>query len=147
MATYDLNAIADALAAVWQGMTTDTYDGVPDKMNAYSEIEGNVPVPAIVVELEGIDYDVAMGRGADSFVFMAHMLVADDGSVHGQKLVRALLSSGGVANSMKDRVEDDTTLGGLVSYVHFSGTRNVGTVPYNGTDYVGASLVFEVVAQ
>jgi hypothetical protein len=145
MAEYDLNAIADALAAVWQGMPTDTYDGRQQSVNAFAEVEGNVPVPAIVIELDDVNWDLTFDRGVDSFTFLAHLIVAEAGSEEGQRLVRKLLSSGGLAHSVKDRLEEDKTLGGLVSYAVTQRTRSVGRITYAGADYQGVTLAIEVV--
>ena len=65
----------------------------------------------------------------------------------GQRILRAALSTGGVGTRLKDALDEDKTLGGLVSYAEISGTRRIGTVPYAGSEYVGAEIVIEVVAQ
>jgi hypothetical protein len=147
MADYDLNAIADALAVATEELDTETYGGVATPLSTYSEVEGVVSAPALVFELDTVSYDLTAGRGADAAVFLGQLLVAEADSGTGQRLVRRVLSSGGEVDRIKDAIETDTTLGGLVSFVHFSGTRSIGRVTYNGIDYHGAVLVFEVVVQ
>jgi hypothetical protein len=147
MADYDLNDIADALATATEGLTTETYNNTDTPLATYSEVEGVVSAPALVFELDDVNYDLTAGRGSDAFVFLGQLLVAEADAGTGQRLVRRVLSSGGEVDRIKDAIEEDTTLGGLVSYVHFSGTRSIGRVTYNGIDYHGAVLVFEVVVQ
>lgn len=147
MADYDLNAIADALAAAVQGLDTYVIDGQQQEVTGDSEVAGVANVPAIVFELEDITWDVTMARGADSFVFLAYLLVTSADSPSGQRLVRQLLSSGGLAGRIKDALEQDSTLGGLVSYAVATGTRTIGNINYAGADYLGAVLEIEVVAQ
>jgi hypothetical protein len=53
--------------------------------------------------------------------------------------------SSGVAR-LKQALEADQTLGGLVSYAVMTNVRNIGIVTYNGVDYLGAELIIEVVS-
>jgi hypothetical protein len=149
-ADYDLNEIADALALRWNGLTTVEYDGVDRPMTALSEVVGSVQPPAIVLELDDIDWDLTMGRGSDTFTFLAYLIVATADSVSGQRLVRQLMSTGGAAGRLKDAMDGvnvDRTLGGLVSIVHMPSPRSVGRINYSGVDYLGAILPIEVTAQ
>jgi hypothetical protein len=148
MATsYDLNAIADALRDRFQGLATDTYGGVARTLSTYSEPPDNVSTPALAIELDEVTYDVTMGRGADVLRFLAYLVVDASDSPEGQRLVRRILSSGGLAHSLKDKLEEDVTLGGLVSYAHMAGTRTIGTITYNSVDYQGATLEIQVVTE
>ena len=147
MADYDLNVIADALASRFQGLNTYTFDGQQQVVTATSEAAGVANVPAIVIELDDITWDITMARGADSFVFLAYLLVSSADSPNGQKLVRQLLSTGGLAGKVKDALENDQTLGGQVSYAIATGTRTIGNINYAGADYLGATIEIQVVAQ
>lgn len=136
---YDLNVIAKALAT---RLVTDTWaiDGQMRKVATYSEAVSQVDVPALAIELDAVQYDVTMGRGSDAFVFLAHLIVSEADGSNGQRLIRQLLSSGGGATSLKDNLEADQTLGGLVSYAVLAGTRSIGSINYAGAEYVGATL-------
>lgn len=151
---YDLNEIADALAAQ---LSADTWaiDGQTTKVASYPEVVGQVAVPAVAIELDTVSYDVTMGRGSDAFTFLAHLIVSESDGRSGQRLVRQLLSSGGGITSIKDSLEGKPTdsenvllakrtLGGLVSYAVLTGTRNIGSINYAGAEYVGATLEIEV---
>jgi hypothetical protein len=150
MADYDLNEIADALATAVQGLDTYVIDGQQQEVTATGDVQGVANVPAIAFELDVVDWDITMARGADAFTFLAYLLVSSADSPSGQRLVRQLLSTGGLAGRVKDALnpaDGDRTLGGLVSYAHVTGTRTIGNINYAGADYQGAVLEIEVVAQ
>jgi hypothetical protein len=147
MADYDLNEVADALAGTVQGLDAYVIGGVQEEITATGDVQGVANVPAIAFELEDIDWDITMSRGADAFVFLAYLMVSSADSPSGQRLVRRLLSTGGLAGRVKDAIEQDRTLGGLVSYAVATGTRTIGNINYAGIDYQGAIIVIEVTAQ
>jgi hypothetical protein len=147
MADYDLNEIADALALAVQGLDTYVIYGQQEEITATADAPGVANVPAIVFELDDVAWDTTMARGSDSFTFLAYLIVSSADSRSGQRLVRQLLSTGGLAGRVKDALEVDTTLGGLVSYAVASGTRTIGNINYAGVDYQGATIVIEVMAQ
>lgn len=144
--SYDLNAIADALAATWANLDTLTIDSQMVPMSAYSEVPGEATIPAVAVELDSMSYDESMARGADAFVFLVHLIISSADSRSGQRLVRQALSTGGVANKLKDKLEANQRLGGLVSYAVVTRTRSIGDISYGGVDYLGATLEVEVMS-
>lgn len=144
MANLDLNAVADKLATLDIG--TWEIGGQMQPVSMYSEVSGQVQVPAVAIELDDVSYDLSMGGGADGATFLAHLIVSEADTGTGQRLTRQLLSNGSVATSIKAALEQDTTLDGLVSYAHMTGTRSIGSINYAGTEYVGATLVIEVMS-
>ena len=147
MAIYDLNEIADALADVWQGLDADTFDSTLDKVTSYAEAKGVANVPAIIVELDDVTWDLTMARGSDRLQWLAYLLVAKADAPSGQRLIRKMLSTGGLAERVKDALEADNELGGLVSFAVATGTRSIGNINYAGVDYLGAVIEIEMVAQ
>jgi len=147
MADYDLNEIADALRDRFQGKAMFRVAGQDVPLNAYSEVVGDPPVPGLVLELDDVDWDITMDRGSDAFTFLAHVLLQEADSKSGQRILRSALSTGGIGTRLKDALDQDKTLGGLVSYAELAGTRTIGTINYAGQQYIGAVLVIEVVAQ
>lgn len=145
-ANYDLNAIADALQGTWQSMDTQTVSAEVVPLSVYSEVPGTVNVPALAIELDDIAWDESMGRGADSFRFLAYLIVAQVDSEDGQRLIRQALSTGGLVSTLKDVLVANQRLGGLVSYAHMPGTRSIGVINYGGVDYQGATLEIEVMS-
>lgn len=146
-ADYDLNAIADALRDLFQGEVMYVVGGVNVPLNAFSEVQGQVQAPALVIDLDDVDWDLTFQRGADAFTFRVSVLLQSADSTNGQRILRAALSTGGIGTRIKDVMETDKTLGGLVSYADMVGTRKVGVIQYGGVEYVGAELIIEVVAQ
>ena len=151
MADYDLDDIADKIAAKFQGLATDTYNGEAWTITSSGDISGVVNVPAVVVELDDVTYDLTMGRGEDNATFLVHLIVSSSDSASGQRLTRKLLSSGHIKDSINGLDVHgeplDRTLGGTVSYAQMTGTRTIGTINYNGVSYLGASLEVLVVVQ
>jgi len=146
-ANYDLNAIFDELAAVFDGIATgDVVSGTALTLSAYSEVPGQVTVPALVLELDDLAWDVTMGRGADAWTIVGTALVSFADQANAQRKLRSFLSADGGAGRIKAALEAEKSLGGLVSYVQLSGARRVGKITYNGVDYLGCELVFEVMS-
>ena len=147
MADYDLNAIADALADTWRDLPTGaTYDSEPESISVYSEAQGVATVPAIVIELDDVSYDLTMGRGSDTATFLAYFLLSTADSPDAQRSLRAALSSGGVVTRLVDKLVDND-FSAVASIVHMTGTRSIGNINYAGVDYLGATLEIEVTMQ
>jgi hypothetical protein len=148
-ASYDLNEILDALAALFQDVTTgDQIGGVAVKISAYADVPDEVITPAVVLELDDLDWDQDMGGGADSFTILASVLVQNADNQGAQRAMRAFLSrkaTAGVAR-LKAVLEADKTLGGLVSYAHLARVRDIGEITYGNITYLGADLVIEVMS-
>ena len=144
-ASYDLNAVADALAEVFNGVVTgQTLDGVPVAVTAYADVPGTVEVPAVVLELDDIDYDLTMGGGQDDFTFLALLLVEYQDSASAQRALRAFMSRDGGAGKLKAALEAEQTLGGLVSFAHMTYVRRIGVINYGEATYLGAEIPIEV---
>jgi len=148
-ANYELNEVFDALADTWDGLETgQDFGGVAQVLACYAEVVGQVNVPAMVLELDDLDWDLEMGDGADAFTIVATVLLKTQESKGAQRALRTFLSrraGSGVAR-LKAALKANQTLGGLVSYAHMTSVRRVGLINYNAVDYQGAELVIEVVS-
>jgi hypothetical protein len=148
-ANYDLNEIVDALVARYQSMDTgEDIGGQNIQVAAYGEIVGDVQPPALLFELNDLDWDLNMGNGADGISLIGTYLVQNVDARGAQRALRTALSrkpSGSVLR-IKALLEQDPTLGGLVSYVILRTPRSIGRITYDGVDYLGAELVFEVIS-
>lgn len=148
MADYDLNDVADALAARFNGVDGWIISGQQVEVTATAEAGGVANVPAAVLELDSVDWDVSMARGADAAVFLLYLLVSSSDSGSGQRLTRQLLSSGNLATSLRDSLDNgDRTLGGLISYAAMGSTRTIGVIDYAGARYLGATIEIAVMLQ
>jgi hypothetical protein len=148
-ASYDLNAVVDALVDVFQDMPTgEELNGVPVATAAYGEVVGGLQVPALVFELDDLTWDLNMGGGADEFSIVGTLLVQTADARTAQRALRSALSRAPSATvgRIKARLETDPTLGGLVSYVHLSMARRIGLITYDQVEYLGAELVMECVS-
>jgi hypothetical protein len=148
-ASYDLNAVFDALQEVFDQLPTgEEIGGEAQIISAYSEVIGNVQVPAIVLELDDIGWDRTMQDGSDDFTIMMTVLVQDVASPEAQRVLRSFLSrapGSGLAR-IKKTLDDNETLSGLVSYVHMGTARQMGRITFNEVDYLGVSIPLEVVS-
>lgn len=148
-ASYDLNQVFDALQARFDQLETgEDLAGQGQVITAYSEVVGNIQVPAMILELDEIGWDETMGGGEDRFIVMATILVQDVDTAGAQRALRSFLSrapGAGLAR-VKARLAEDKTLGGLVSYVEMGAARQMGRITYDGADYMGVALPLEVVS-
>jgi hypothetical protein len=149
-AAYEIEDIMVALAAVFDGLTTgDQLTGETQAITCVPDVPGEVNVPAVVLELDDLDWDLNMGAGADGFTVLATVLVKTQDSGTAQRELWRFMSrkaTAGVAR-MKAALEADKTLGGLVSYAIFTRVRNASTtVTVNSVDYLAAELIIEIVS-
>lgn len=148
-ASYDIEDIMEALADVFNGVPTgDIIGGQTITMEAHAEVVAQIDSPAIVLELDDQTFDLNMGGGADSLTVIALALVAQQDQEAAQRLLWRFLSrkpSSGLLR-LKTALEEDQTLGGLVSYAVLTGVRNIGVITYSGVDYLGAEMVIEVMS-
>jgi hypothetical protein len=146
-ASYNINEIFDALAALFNGLETgDEIGGVAQTITAYPEVVGDIQLPAMILELDDLNWDLNMQRGADGLVIMATILVQDVETRGAQRALRAFLSADSGIGRVKDTLEASHTLGGLVSYVQMGQARQIGRITYDQVDYMGVSLPLEVVS-
>lgn len=148
-ASYEIEQIMDALADIFDGVSTgDEVGGVPVTITCTADITGQFEPPAIILELDDQEFDLNMGSGADSLTITALALVQYQSMADAQRTLWRFLSrrqTSGIAR-LKAHLEENQTLGGLVSYAHMSMVRNIGIVTYGNVDYLGAEIVIEVVS-
>lgn len=148
-AKYEIEAVMEALAAVFNGVQTgDEIEGVPITLECHAEVVGQVDPPAMVLELDDLDWDLNMGSGADGWTVAALALVSYQDMAGAQRALWRFLSrksTSGVVR-LKTALEANQDLGGLVSYAVLTKVRNIGVITYNGVDYLGAELIIEVVS-
>jgi hypothetical protein len=148
-ASYDLNAVFDALQEIFDGLETgEDIGGLAQIISAYSEVVPSVQVPAIVLELDDIAWDQTMQAGSDEFTIMMTILVQDVASPEAQRVLRSFLSrapGSGLAR-IKATLEASKNLGGLVSYIEMGSARQMGRITYDQVDYLGVAIPLEVVS-
>jgi hypothetical protein len=129
MATGDIGSIRAALATVLEAITDlRVYDKVPDIVH----------LPAAVIEPDSADFEVAMGKGTDTYQFKVLLLAQRAVIRQGQTDLDALCSGAG-ARSVRATVFADRTLGGTVGHAHVAGFENYGGVREDATvDHIAA---------
>jgi len=106
----------------------------------------NVMPPVIqITGVSSITYDVALQRGGDENTVVVQALISTASDIGGQmKLDRLLMSSG--PSSVKQALEIDPTLGGIVDYLRV--VRNSGhqllTRPGEKIVHLGAQWFVQV---
>ena len=95
-------ALSDAVDSI-EGLRCRPY--VPD----------NVSTPQAVIADDGVDYDLVLGRGADTYRYKIVVYVDRDAEIAAQKLLDTLREPVG-STSMKTVVEANAALAALVDY-------------------------------
>lgn len=148
-AAYDLQAIMEALAGVFNGVQTgDQIGGVPVTLECHPEVVGQLQPPSLVLELDDLQWDINMAAGADTWTVVALAMVAEQDMEGAQQALWRFLSRKNTSGVMrlKAALLADQTLGGLVSYAIMTNVRNIGVITFNGVDYLGAELIIEMVS-
>ena len=132
----NLNAAMDAI-----GVRLATISGL--RVADYSAQSINVPQAIVSLPSEPVEYDVAMGRGADRAVIPVRVLVAAVSDRASRDAAAGYVSGSG-ASSVKTAIEGtDPTMGGAVQTVRVTNaTFDVVTV--GAIDYLGAQFDVEV---
>jgi hypothetical protein len=149
-AAYEIEDIMTALAGVFDGLTTgDQLSTQVQSISCTPDVPPEINVPAVVLELDDLDWDLNMGAGADGFTVLVTVLVKTQDSGTAQRELWRFMSrkaTAGVAR-MKAALEANKTLSGLVSYAIFTRVRNPSTtVTVNNVDYLAAELIIEIVS-
>jgi len=129
-----ITELRDALAA-----SLDAIDG----FRGLSYFPQPIPTPCAVVAGPSIDFDE--DTLTDRYSFPVLVLVADSDNRVSQVTLDSYLSSSG-ANSVRDAIYADGTLGGLAQYVQVVNLRDYGIHEVQNVRYIGAIFEVDVVA-
>lgn len=121
-------ALSDAVDSI-TGLRCSPY--VPD----------NVAAPQAVIADDGVDYDLTLGRGADTYRYKVVVYVDRTAEIAAQKLLDTLREPTG-SSSLKTVVEADTALAALVDYVRVLRSSEIQAVTTAG-DMVAEYLMLE----
>jgi hypothetical protein len=130
-----ISDIRDALAA-----RIDTIPG----LRATAVVTGQVSVPVAIVRPAAgvfITYDETFD-GAAAFVFDVTLLVSTASDRTAQALLDSYLSGTG-SSSVLGCLQQDPTLGGVVSFSALISGSGYGNIDYSGVTYLGATLTVE----
>lgn len=109
-------------------------------VQVYDKVAAAVNVPAVVVEPDGADFNVAMGRGTDRWEFNLHVMVADSDEIVGQDKLDGFVTGAG-ARSVRQAIFTTRSLGLADTDAHVSEMTAYG-VRFEQADiqHVGATL-------
>ena len=124
-------ALSDAVDTI-TGLRSAPY--VPDQINP----------PQAVVWDTGIDYDLVLGRGADTYDFRVVVYVNRTAEVAAQKLLDTLREPSG-ATSLKTVVEADAGLAALVDYALVQSVSPVQVATVGQVEYLTVEFTIEIV--
>lgn len=119
-----------------------------DGLTAYARMPKEVNVPAAVVLPQpgaAIEFDATMGRGSDDFVFVVTVVITDVIEDLGQAELDPYLDGAG-AQSIKQVLEADGTLGGVAHHLHVAAVVDYGEITFAGRPYIGAEFLIRVTA-
>lgn len=132
-----LRQIMSALEDVLVRAGMRVVQGVPDSI---------VP-PIVVIGLPvTIEYDLTMGRCADTYTMSLLLLVGRHAERATHLLLADMLDAGPASSSLKATVATDPTLGGVVDDARITRATEVGSYTVGGVEYLGARLECGVVA-
>ena len=98
-----------SLTSIREGLAANL-DTIP-KLQASAYLLSNPTPPAAEVQPGAIDYDRAMGRGHDDWLFTVRVFVGFTSDIGAQRRLDGMLASAGSA-SVKAAIESDPTLDG-----------------------------------
>lgn len=109
-------------------------------VTGYAKIPGSVNVPAFFLQPVDTDFDVAMGRGADTWNFDLVVLVALTDDKLAQDKLDPYVDGGGTS-SIRKIVFNNKTLGLADTNAHIAAmNRYGGSWELGGYKYAGAAL-------
>jgi hypothetical protein len=114
-------------------------------LRAYAYQPDNVNTPFAWPLLDSIQYNGAMGGGLITHQFTISVVVGRSAERTAQTLLDGYLSYKG-ATSIRQAIESDRTLGGVVQDLIVESANNISTLEANDTTYLAIDFVVTVYA-
>jgi hypothetical protein len=125
-----------------QGIATNL--GTISGLRVSAIVPDNPNPPVAFIEPQGVSYDTTFGRGMDEFDFDVTVLVQRMTDTRtGQNLLDGYIQSSG-SQSVKQAIELDRKLGGLVQDCRVTGLSSYGVATYGETTYFAAVFAVKV---
>ena len=100
--------------------------------------------PIAIVALNSVTYDRAYANGMTSYTFVITAIVGRAAEREAQRKLDGYISTG--ANSIKNAVESDKTLGGYAYDCRVVSMDSVGSLTISDTTYLAADFTVTVIA-
>ena len=111
-----------------------------------AEVPDNPNPPQAVVQMGNVSYDTAFQGGLTTYSFIVSVIVARVTENRAQERLDAYASTSG-ASSVKNAIESDRTLNGLVGDLRVIEMTNVGAVLLGEATYIAADFAVTVYAE
>ena len=109
-----------------------------------SEIPDLPNPPIAVVSLDSVNYDQSFAKGMTNYTFTVTVIVGRTAEREAQRKLDAYISPG--ANSVKNAIESNKTLGGYAYDCRVVSMNSVGSVTISDTTYLAADFTVTVIA-
>jgi len=131
------------LSDIRSGLATNlaTVDGL--RTSAFVPDEPKPPIAVIFPE--NISFDSAFGRGLDEYTFTIQLIVSKVSDRNAQSSIDAYCNPDG-DSSVKQAVESDRTLGGLIQDLRVTEVRDYRAATINENTYLTVTFVVTVYA-
>jgi hypothetical protein len=131
-----------SVSQIRQGIATNL--GSISGLRVSAIVPDNPNPPVAFIEPQGVSYDTTFGRGMDEFDFDVTVLVQRSTDVRtAQNLLDGYIQSSG-SQSVKQAIELDRKLGGLVQDCRVTGLTSYGQATYGETTYLAAVFAVKV---
>jgi hypothetical protein len=100
--------------------------------------------PIAIVALNNVSYDRAYANGMSSYTFTVTVIVGRSAEREAQRKLDGYISPG--ANSVKNAIESDKTLGGYAYDCRVVSMDSVGSLTISDTTYLAADFTVTVIA-
>ena len=100
--------------------------------------------PVAIVNLDSVTYDQAFAKGMTNYNFTITVIVGRSAEREAQRKLDGYISAG--ANSVKNAVESDSTLGGYAYDCRVVSMDSVGSLTISDTTYLAADFTVTVIA-
>lgn len=132
-----------SIAAIRQGLATNlaTISG----LRVSAEIPDSPNPPIAIVNLEGVEYDLAMKQGLTQYNFNVSVIVGRAAEREMQRKLDTYLMTSG-SQSVKLAIESDRTLSGVVYDLRVVNSSSIGSIIINDQTYLAAEFTVTVYA-
>jgi len=131
-----------SLANIRDGLATNL--GTISGIRVYEEVPDNPALPCAVIELDGVEYDVAFQRGATQYTFVVKVIVTRTTVRRAQRKIDEFIDDG--ARSVKTAVQSDSSLGGAAFDVRVEAVRDISPVTIGDIQYMAVDFTVTVFA-
>ena len=109
-----------------------------------AEVPDNPSPPIAIVNLDSVTYDQAYAKGMTTYNFTITVVVGRSAEREAQRKLDGYITPG--ANSVKNAIESDKTLGGYAYDCRVVSLNSVGSLTISDTTYLAADFSVTVIA-